>query len=472
MDYRKALLSTAESRAAEAAIIRQEREAKEAAIRTELEAKNILNKLPRDIRDMIWRLLLRRRGTILPGYVHWWRISSRKAGGHYYVSEEHPEKTYKYQWNELHQKASSSRSYGRWWGDYEPEFPGGRYGYGYQTVTITIPTEPTFTQRELIAGGQKSLPYTFNNQFGIQVGCDVVHRGNNGEAGPQVINRIEVDLPRLELGILRANKQALEECSQILYGENTFAFITGSSRPFDGQHVHEYDELSHFPDYIPGHPNSKNGRPQSQVKISNNLDRMFYKIIGEDGKPKGAFRPKLVARDPMLTFFWRIGRMNTSLLTKIQIEGCMKTLHKPDPDDELDNVTVHVKGLGFGRMLPFFTTILKNTCPHLRVLTLHMEDDKWNMIQYLWDDDQYGNTGKTDDERIDEVVEKVVSSLESLEVLNLGGHKSFEKPKDQEDWVYEDQWGRSARWMEIVKKRAEGRAAEKLAKKLEASWRF
>lgn len=40
---------------------------------------------------------------------------------------------------------------------------------------------------------------------------------------------------------------------------------------------------------------------------------------------RGAFRPKFVARDQMLNFFQRIGRINTSLITKIQISGQMRT---------------------------------------------------------------------------------------------------------------------------------------------------
>lgn len=42
----------------------------------------------------------------------------------------------------------------------------------------------------------------------------------------------------------------------------------------------------------------------------------------------------------------------------------------------------------------------------------------------------------------------------------MGGHNSFEKPADQEDWKIEDEWGASARWMEIVQKRTEERLRE------------
>jgi hypothetical protein len=62
-----------------------------------------------------------------------------------------------------------------------------------------------------------------------------------------------------------------------------------------------------------------------------------------------------------------------------------------------------------------------------------MQDQKRFMKNCLWDDDPYGVSDKTDEERIDEMVEKVVSCLDSLKVLNLGGHKSFTRPGDEPD---------------------------------------
>jgi hypothetical protein len=305
----------------------------------------------KDIRDMIWRLLLRRRGTILPGNVHYCTISSRKAGDHYYVNIEHYHRKYKYQWNELHQKVKESRSDGRWWVGYEPEYHGGSYGTGYQTMILTIPTEPTFGQAEAIARGENSLPFTFEKELGTQIGCDFVRRGKAGESGVQVINRVQVHLPRLEgVGLLQVCKQTLEECSQILYGENRFAFITSSGRPLNEQHAHKHDELEHFPHWIPGIP-KKNGASQSQRQIAKAIDRMFK---------QDTFRPKFVARDPMLAFFRRIGRNNTSLLTKIEIEGCMKTDYNFFPEKFSET-----EPLGFARILPILTTVLKNACPNL-----------------------------------------------------------------------------------------------------------
>lgn len=86
-----------------------------------------------------------------------------------------------------------------------------------------------------------------------------------------------------------------------------------------------------------------------------------------------------------------------------------------------------------------------------------MEDMKSKRGWYIWNEDAYNKSGMADEERIDEVVGKVVRDLDSVEVLQLGVFKSFQKPEYRENWEYEDEWGQSARWMEIVRKRAEER---------------
>lgn len=465
LDYRKAVLSTEESRAAE-----QERK------RKELEAKNTLNKLPlgksripnnksswtnmlSDIRMIIWRILLRRQGTVLPGHRHYCSISTRKAGDHYYISEEHDHKLYRYQWNELHQKLDGHWSNGRWWSDYQPPYHCGGYGQE-QTLTIAIPTAPTNNQSQLIAQGQKNLPLTFNPEFGVQTGCEVFRRGRDGDAGHQIINSIEVCLSRFEgIALLSVCKQLREECAQVLYGENTFAFITSNSRPLNPKYVHDVDEFTHYPSLVPG-LQDKYGRPQSRNKTIEAIDSIFT---------PGAFRAKFVARDTMLDFFHRIGRFNTSFLKKIEIEGRMKNAWESEAED--GGIKYNSFWMGLPRILPILTTVLKHTCPHLRALTLHMEDRAYDFDEESnrrWDDDLANRARKTDEERIDKVVEKVVLGLDTLEVLQLGGHKAFKNLDGYAHWKFEDVWGTSTRWMTIVAKRAEDRAKEKAAREMEA----
>jgi hypothetical protein len=56
---------------------------------------------------------------------------------------------------------------------------------------------------------------------GIQTGCDVIRRGKNGEAGAQIVNRIEVSLPKFEgISLLGVSKQIRAECAAVLYSEN------------------------------------------------------------------------------------------------------------------------------------------------------------------------------------------------------------------------------------------------------------
>lgn len=107
---------------------------------------------------------------------------------------------------------------------------------------------------------------------------------------------------------------------------------------------------------------------------------------------------------------------------------------------------------GFARVQPVHAAILKVACPNLRELALHMED-------MLWDHDPCDNEQKSDKERMDEVVENVFTSLESLKFLQLGGYQSFQKSEHEADKlladVFEDEWGTPVTWVKFVKERAE-----------------
>ncbi len=158
----------------------------------------------------------------------------------------------------------------------------------------------------------------------------------------------------------------------------------------------------------------------------------------------------------MLQFFHRIGRANTSMLTKSKIEGCMKTVWNMDPDEPQPGAP-----LGFARILNILIPIIRSVCPNIRELTLQMEDKVKNRDfkqAMLWDDDPYNNAGKSDEERIDEVVEKVVNSLDSLRLLRLEACQSPQSSGQDADEesvpAFEDEWGRSTRWMKVVKERA------------------
>ena len=366
----------------------------------------------------------------------------RKIGHQPYWTDQYESRRYRYQWAERRQTVQRHPNHG--WAQFEPEYRQGQS----QNLIITIPTEPTSPQLESIAQGERNLPYNLITDSGDQVGCEVISRGNVGDQFFQIINHVEVVVQLLSgLSMLQANKQALAECSAVLYGENTFAFTTGLKGPLRYQSVvHLHDEFRHFPHWIPGRPN-KNGAPQTQRQLNKAINRMFV----HDG-----FLPKFVGRDPMLQFFHRIGHANASLLTKVKIEGRMKTVYNTLPNELLDN-----EPIGFGRILDILTIVLKNVCPNLRELTLHMEDRIQNTNskdRMRWDNDPYDRLRKSDEQRIDEVVGKVVNTLDSLKALALvGQYPSIS--------AFVDEWGRSARWINIVKERTKKReAAEAKAK--------
>lgn len=382
---------------------------------------------------MIYRLLFRRHGTILPGDIKYYKFPNATST----IGDWH--KRYKYQWNELHQDYAPCEEF--IWESIQPEYPQGYYG-SPQNVEVSVFTEPTFAQAQLIEENERTtLPFTFKNDYGVQIGCNFLRRGHNGEAGLQIINRIKVELPGFQgIALFRVCKQLQAECSEILYGENTFAFTTGSGGSGTREHAHQHGELSYFLPFTPG-------RPQSQRQILQTIDRIFDNT---------AHRPSFIRRDPMLDFFHRIGRFNASFLSKIELEGDMKTVLNTLPDHQLDAKPP----IGFAIILPLLTSVLKNTCPRLRVLTLHIEETKQYMQLFRWDHDPYNEEEKTDEERFDEVVEHVVSELDSLEVLQLGGHKNYTVLRYWPIRRVEDEWGKAARWMEIVRKRTEERVTQ------------
>ncbi|KUJ11477.1 uncharacterized protein LY89DRAFT_758142 [Mollisia scopiformis] len=389
MDYRKALVTTQQERDTEKARIDAEKSRVEAEkarialeIHTALEAKNIL-KVSRDT----------------PGNTYW------------------------------------------------PEFFPGYYVDEKVELTVEILTEPTSEQARLIALGERTLPFTFDSEFGTQIGCDVMSRGQGNDKFYQIINRINTTVVRFTgLALLQVCKQISAECSQILYGENSFVFNTGTETTMRYTGLHEHDELEHFPHWIPGMPR-ENGYPRTSNQFNNAMNRMFDR----DG-----FLPKFVARNPMLQFFHRIGPVNTLLLTKIKVEGQMKTLYNHLPEESESD-----RSLGFARFLPILTTVLKEACPNLRELTLYIEDKKFHFDykeSRLWDNDPYNKSRKSDEDRIDEVVERVVTTLDSLPSLNLMPHHCYDGWDNSTGFVsrdtFVDEWEKSVKWMKYVNQRA------------------
>lgn len=298
--------------------------------------------------------------------------------------------------------------------------------------TRAIVTEPTPIQVGHISRGEP-LPFTFkiDGNESTQLACRVIYRGETGgDKFPQILNHIKVHTAPLDSAILLVNKQALRECSKMLYGENTFSF-----RFIYMEARHESSDLSHYPHLIPGFP--RKIFKQTQYQLSANITRLFT---------QNAFLPEFVARDPMLQFFHRIGRQNTSLLTKVKIEGFLETGSLRHPY-LCSGKSIDV--IGFPTVLPILTTVLTYGCPNLKELTLHMSDERLYRHSNgprRWDE----KMKKSPEEKIDEMVEKVATSLGSLKVLHLGcwSNNQFVPIPSV------DEWGRSTRWIKFVKERA------------------
>jgi len=210
---------------------------------------------------------------------------------------------------------------------------------------------------------------------------------------------------------------------------------------------------------IPGLPTSQ-GRPQSQRQVEKAMDRLF-----------GAkFHPNFVFRNPLCEFLHRIRRVNASFIASVKIDGYMKTGLSNDPE--------YNPPLSLARILPVMTTVLKNACPSLRSLTLHMQDNErgrggWKNISLAWDDGFKPSDEMTDEQHIDDVVKKVVEALPTIGTLNLGGY-FHNKPEhkaiiNNDDGALElgfgDEWGPAARWIWIVQERAAIQAVKQAAEK-------
>jgi hypothetical protein len=242
----------------------------------------------------------------------------------------------------------------------------------YTTPYTTRIAEPTTEEYELITKGLRSLPLA---DLESHICSEVIHRGM---IGYQIVNRLKSAChnPLSSIDILRTCKQISLERRQVLYGENKFNFDTGRTVThyrylgydhYDGislqRGVHDHDEFQHIPQLIPGLPKT-NGMSQSQQPVDIAIDNIFLSDNAQ---------PHFIDSDPLLRFIRQIGRVNTSFLTNILIQGAMKTVDVATPTRN-KRFSAREAAIGFARILPIHTTVLRRTCPKLRSLTLDMED--------------------------------------------------------------------------------------------------
>ena len=113
--------------------------------------------------------------------------------------------------------------------------------------------------------------------------------------------------------------------------------------------------------------------------------------------------------------------------------------------------------------MQIYTPVLKEVCKDLRSLTMHIGYDKEcirmgkmpggsldHSFPLTFADDASGDERKTDEEKLDRIVGRVVKGLSGLQHLQLGDYKKAPIP------AQDLQWGKAARWGVLVKTRNEG----------------
>lgn len=298
--------------------------------------------------------------------------------------------------------------------DYDPAYMQRCYGRIFppsytRDITVTSLSTPTRQQLESL-----SIPSSAEDH----PGWFIVKRGEGDETFHQVVTKSEVTVHALRgLALLRVNKQFNDECGEVLYGENLFSFNANA----------RVKEFTHHPKWIPG-LSHKDGTPQTPGQTEYALNRLFA---------PGSFKPMFVARDPLLSFLTRIGRVNASRMKRIMISGQFMT-----EDADIRPVNPADTTPGFGRILHAQITVLSLACPALKELTLHRRED--NDPDSRWEGDY--EAALTDSQHLDLVLADLVERLPSLRTLQLGGPELL-----QEEFV--EGWGTAVKWMKVVDER-------------------
>ncbi|KAK6609616.1 hypothetical protein H4I96_03547 [Botrytis cinerea] len=258
---------------------------------------------------------------------------------------------------------------------------------------IAWTTNPTREEFELIQSGVSKFMIDDSPEPGQQTECAVYHRDG---FGPQIINKAEIQIHPFGrcVAITRVCKQMEQECTKILYGENTYEFDLSS--------CHRMYRLK-TPWDVPGFPLFEES--PSKATISTAVEKLF---------DLECYQPAFVAKDPFIRFMAYIGRKNASLLRDIKFVG-----------EFIDILPTHKRNLhlGFGAILPTYTLIIAEVCPRLRKLTLH---------QYLYASSHYRDLEKDvetgyDFGMMDIIIGKLVFDLPNLRQLQLG---DYSKPQN------------------------------------------
>jgi len=296
-----------------------------------------------------------------------------------------------------------------------------RYDGTGQKATMAWITAPNKTQRNRIGKDKKKTPAdgrqskkraidTKRDVNGDKISTFVHVRS---EDLTQIIHSGKVETTGIQgIALLQTCKQIALEGAAMLYGANCFVFDTSGNPPFSNKSgVHEHYAFDTHREHIPGISYMEdprrpehfypNGRQASKRDIWAAIDKMF---------DKPGYHSPFVFRDPLMNFFMEIGRGNARLIKKVKFEGKFLTAKE-------GKNTMHAQPIGFARLLHIYTVILRNVCKDLTTVTLHRKGTEGSR----WEDDLYRNSGKSDDEKIDEAVWRLINGLPQITTL----HRKF-----------------------------------------------
>ncbi|KAF7960219.1 hypothetical protein EAE96_001817 [Botrytis aclada] len=366
----------------------------------------LLDKPPREIRDNIWRLVFLRPVAIVPTITQreYLFLTGSQAEGHKHCRFQ---RKYSYYW-------AQAKVPEYWWdcfgGDPIPR-------------EIAWTTNPTRDELKLIQSGVQKFTIENYPEPGQQIKC-AVHRRDG--YGPQIINKtvFQVHPFGRSVSLMRVCKQMERECTEILYGKNTFEF--------DLSICHKKQELK-TPWDVPGFPLFE--KLPSKTSISIAVEKLF---------DLECYQPGFIAKNPFIRFMAYIGRKNSSLLRNIKFDGAFT----PTPRRPLGRN----KELGFGAILPTYTLIMAEVCPTIRKLTLHQPSLSF---------DHHNRSAEKEREigydygMMDSIIGKVVSGLPNLQQLQLGAYSQPPIARPPAIWVVDHryEWGKSIQWMKFVDKR-------------------
>jgi hypothetical protein len=256
-------------------------------------------------------------------------------------------------------------------------------------------TVPTLEQQLMIAAGCSKFPSTpSHNRFSSEVS----HYFQQQEDGSYQISHHQDHFLSgfINIRLMRGNKQTHKEAVELLYGgkKNTFVFNT--------EDLQAQSVLNDEPDCIPGLPRiDQDGNRQfpSDSEISDAIQKLFTRTI---------HHPHFIWHDHLTHFLTRIGPTNAKLLRKIKFNGIFKT----------GGLANQFGMLGFLELLPIYTTILNHACPNLKKLTLHLGTEG-QYVNPRFD----GDTAKTDEELIEDVIKTLVEGLPGLQRLVFGDYE-------------------------------------------------